>query len=101
MSTIWSVYIVQSKLGHLYTGISTDVPRRVKQHANGTGAKALKGKQPIELKWSAEVGTRSFASQVEALIKKKSRIQKWQLIDGISPLEDWLGVENLESSHDQ
>ena len=48
----WYLYIVENRLGHLYTGITTNPQRRIKQH-NGLlagGAKALKGKAPIVYK---------------------------------------------------
>lgn len=90
MSEHWSVYIVRSSLGHLYTGITTDVTRRVQQHNDGKGAKALRGKAPIELLWTQVVGDRSYASRVEALIKRQSRRQKSALVDGRVQLSQWL-----------
>ena len=90
MSEQWSVYIVRSSLGHFYTGITTDVSRRIKQHNDGKGAKALRGKAPIELLWSQVLGDRSYASRVEALIKRQPRHQKKALVAGEVQLSQWL-----------
>ncbi|MGE4616529.1 MAG: GIY-YIG nuclease family protein, partial [Gammaproteobacteria bacterium] len=41
----WYIYLVRTRLGTLYTGISTDVPRRLSEHeGNGKGAKYLRSK---------------------------------------------------------
>ena len=68
----WWVYIVRNGNGQLYTGITTNVARRVKQHQLGSGAKALRGKGPIELMWSETVGDRSDASKIEYAILSKT-----------------------------
>lgn len=81
MSTWW-VYIVRNGNGQLYTGITTNVARRVKQHQVGSGAKALRGKGPIELMWSETVGNRSDASKIEYAIKQQRRDKKLALIEG-------------------
>ena len=76
----WSVYIVRSRRGTLYTGITTDVERRLSQHQEGKGAKALRGKGPLILVFEREIGTRGLAQRVEASIKKLSRAEKERLI---------------------
>lgn len=52
----WSVYMVRTATGLLYTGISTDPLRRLRQHQSGKGARALRGKGPLTLAWQQEVG---------------------------------------------
>ncbi|HAK34082.1 MAG TPA: hypothetical protein DCM44_04345, partial [Pantoea sp.] len=42
MNEGWQLYIVQTSAGALYTGITTDVTRRVEQHAAGRGARAAR-----------------------------------------------------------
>ena len=70
MST-YSIYLVRCRDGSLYTGISTDVTRRLNEHRNGRrGAKYLKGKSPITLLYEQEIGDRSLASRIEARIRK-------------------------------
>ena len=74
----WYLYIVENRLGHLYTGITTNPQRRIKQH-NGLlagGAKALKGKAPIVYKVLFEIGCRTRAAQLEYEVKQLSGAQK-------------------------
>ena len=49
MNQSWQLYIVRTAAGALYTGITTDVTRRVNQHQSGRGARALRGKGPLDL----------------------------------------------------
>lgn len=90
MADEWYLYIVQNKLGHLYTGITTDVKRRVEQHSSGKGAKALKGKGPITLLWSQGIGSRSLATKAELWVKACQRKQKFALIEGLITLPEQL-----------
>lgn len=78
--TIWFIYLVRNRLGHLYTGITTDVVRRYMQHSKGTGAKALKGKGPLILEFHAKVGSKQHASQLEYRLKQLKKKQKEKLI---------------------
>ncbi|CAM2888977.1 GIY-YIG nuclease family protein [Vibrio neptunius] len=92
----WYVYLIRTRLNALYCGITTDVERRYSQHQLGTGAKALKGKGPLTLEWSAKVGqSRSFASKIECRVKKLTKSQKEQLISGSSNLTDFFDIDLL------
>lgn len=83
VTTDWYVYLVRMRSNALYCGITTDVERRFKQHSNGSGAKALKGKGPLILAWSSHAGTsRSEASKIECKIKRLTKAQKEQLTTG-------------------
>lgn len=79
-ATNWSVYLVRNRLNALYCGISIDVVRRFEQHCNGTGAKALRGKMPLSLEWSREVGDQATALKLERKIKRLSKQQKERII---------------------
>lgn len=81
----WYLYIVKCADGSLYTGITTDLNRRVKEHNTDTakGAKSLRGKKPVVLVYSEMLADRSAASLREAAIKKLSRNEKLQLIKNI------------------
>lgn len=85
----WFIYILRCKFGNLYTGITTDVERRIREHEEGgsKGAKNLRGKAPLTLEFCSEAGNRSRATKLEARIKKLSRIQKEELINGQLQLE--------------
>jgi len=79
----YSLYIVRCADGSLYTGIATDVHRRIREHESGPrGSKYLRGKGPLRLEFSACVGDRSMASQVEFRVKKLERERKEELIAG-------------------
>ncbi|MGH8222811.1 MAG: GIY-YIG nuclease family protein [Woeseiaceae bacterium] len=73
----WSVYLLKCADGSVYTGIATDVARRVAEHEAGPrGAKYLRGRGPFELLYQAEVGSRSDAGRVELGIKKLRNAEK-------------------------
>jgi putative endonuclease len=82
MTANWSVYLIRCKDRTLYTGISTDVARRLAQHEEGkaTGAKYLRGRGPLTLVFQKQVGDKNLAMIVENKIKRLSRIQKEKLI---------------------
>ena len=80
--TRWFVYIVRCRDGSLYTGITTDVPRRLAQHrgSDGRGARYLRGKRPLRLVFRKAVGSRGLAQRVESRIKALARDRKERLI---------------------
>jgi len=81
MKSDWHVYILRTAAGMLYTGITTDVDRRLAEHAGaGKGARSLRGKGPLELVYRLPARDRSEASRLEARIKKLSRADKLRLI---------------------
>lgn len=77
----WLVYIIHCGDGSLYTGITTDIDRRWRQHSNGLGAKYLRGRVPLAIVYQETGHTRSSASQREHAIKSLSRIEKFRLIN--------------------
>lgn len=81
---IWHVYIIRCADGTLYTGVSTDVARRLGEHSSGSpkSAKYLRGRGPLELVYSRKVGDRSEALIEERRIKGMTRPQKIRLIGG-------------------
>lgn len=77
----WSVYIIRCDDGSLYTGVSTDVARRFREHLERPrGAKYFNGRQPLEVAWREDGHSRSSACRREAAIKKLSRVEKLQLV---------------------
>lgn len=78
----WFVYILRCGDGSLYTGVATDVARRLEEHEAGApkGAKYTRGKQPLTLVYAREAGDRSQACKEELRIKLLSRKQKLTLI---------------------
>jgi len=75
--TAYSLYLVRCNDGSLYTGIATDVSRRLKEHSDSRrGAKFLRGKAPLTLVFERELGDRSVATKVEHQVKKLPRHEK-------------------------
>ncbi|WP_137503459.1 GIY-YIG nuclease family protein, partial [Escherichia coli] len=56
--TPWFLYLIRTAYNKLYTGITTDVERRHKEHHSGKGANALRGKGELTPAFSAPVGCR-------------------------------------------
>lgn len=81
-SGVWSLYIVENRLGQLYTGISTDVARRLREHrADGARcARSLRGKGPLVLRLEAVIGSHAEALRVERAVKRMTRAQRLALI---------------------
>ena len=79
----WSVYLVRCGTGALYTGIATDVVRRLTEHrqTQGKGAKYLRGRGPLRLVFQKQIGARGMALSVESRIKKLSKARKEALIE--------------------
>ena len=80
METTWKLYILRCGDGSLYTGISTDVQRRLEEHRSGKGAKYTRSRGPLELVYEEECGDHSAALKRELEIKKLSREEKIKLI---------------------
>lgn len=96
----WSVYIIQTRLNTFYTGITTDVNRRFKEHqGSAKGAKYLKGKGPLTLMWQESIGSQSDALKVEYQIKQLKRKEKSALIEGRFSLSDTLSCDDLFTLH--
>ncbi|MEA1063398.1 GIY-YIG nuclease family protein [Apirhabdus apintestini] len=76
----WSLYILHTAGNRLYTGITTDVARRLREHQTGKGAKALRGQGMLRLVFSHPIGDRALALRVEYRIKQLTRVQKERLI---------------------
>lgn len=74
------LYILRCADTTLYTGITTDLERRIIEHNESEKwAKYTKMRRPVELIYSEEYDSRSEASKREYEIKKMTRIEKIQL----------------------
>ena len=79
-SSIWIVYIIETKSGKLYTGITTNLERRLKAHKTGKkGARFFNFSSPERVLFSQVHPNRSEASKREAAIKKMNRQTKLDL----------------------
>jgi putative endonuclease len=77
----WFVYIIEVEDGSYYTGVSTDVERRFKEHCSGKrGARYFLGRTPKAVVYIERGHDRSSAHRREAQIKKLNRKQKEELV---------------------
>lgn len=83
------VYILECDDDTFYTGYTTDLDRRLKEHNNGNGAKYTRGRTPVELIYSEAYASRSDAMRREAQIKDLSREEKERLIDPDEKPDGW------------
>jgi putative endonuclease len=78
---MYHLYILKCFDKTLYTGITTDLKRRVGEHnSSKLGAKYTSARRPVVLVYSKKFKNRSLASKEEARIKKLKRIQKLELV---------------------
>ena len=80
-SAEWSLYVVRTRGGELYTGIARDVERRLAEHSAGRGAKCLRGRGPLELAYRVAVGERGLALRLERRLKGLERAEKQALLE--------------------
>ncbi|MGJ8526711.1 hypothetical protein LMG33818_002467 [Halomonadaceae bacterium LMG 33818] len=84
----WFVYMIETAAGRLYTGITKNVARRFNEHVGGKrGARALRGKGPLTLRFYEEVGSHSRALKLEYAVKQLSRREKLAIIAGDKRLD--------------
>jgi putative endonuclease len=96
----YSIYLVECGDGTFYTGIATDVARRLDEHRHSPrGAKYLRGKAPLKLVYQLEIGDRGLATRLEARVKRLPRAVKADLSRlsvAIRTLQSELSVVNTE-----
>jgi len=74
------VYILECADGTLYTGWTTDLERRLREHNAGRGARYTRARRPVTLAYSEQVADRSAALRREAEIRRLRRSDKLELI---------------------
>jgi putative endonuclease len=82
----WFLYMLRCADGSLYTGISLDVERRLAEHRGergpGKGAKALRGRGPLNLVLSLPLRNKSEALKLEYRIKRLNKSDKEKILRG-------------------
>jgi predicted GIY-YIG superfamily endonuclease len=76
----WTVYVLRCKTGELYTGCTTDLDRRLREHNLGTGSKFTRSRLPVAVVYKEELGGRSEALRRERAIKAMRREEKLRLV---------------------
>lgn len=81
---MWYIYILECSDGTFYTGITTDLKRRIEEHnSSKLGAKYTRARRPVKLVYFVRRKGKSRASIEEHRIKKLSREEKFRLINNI------------------
>ncbi|MBQ8236884.1 MAG: GIY-YIG nuclease family protein [Oscillospiraceae bacterium] len=83
---MWYLYILRCGDGTLYTGITTDVEKRLEAHRVGKGAKYTRGRGPLEVVYREVCGTHSEALRRELAVKAMPREEKQKLIENLKLL---------------
>ena len=76
----WLVYLLRCHDDSLYTGITNDLPKRLKAHAAGKASKYTRSRLPVKLAYSEQKQTKSAALKREAAIKRLRRAEKERLL---------------------
>jgi predicted GIY-YIG superfamily endonuclease len=76
----WVVYVLRCRTGQLYTGCTTDLERRVREHNAGTGSKFTRSRLPVTVVYREELGGRSEALRRERAIKAMRTGEKRRLV---------------------
>jgi putative endonuclease len=95
----WSVYMLRCDDRYLYTGISTDVQRRLTEHVS-RGRKAAKGTRPfvsIALVYAVRLGSRSLASKIKYRIKRLPRDKKEMIVSKQFSRDELITFVHLDS----
>jgi putative endonuclease len=79
-AAVWHLYILGCGDGSLYTGVTTDIERRIREHQEGTGARYTRTHAPVTLVYQEECGSRSQALSRECAVKSLPRRKKYELI---------------------
>ncbi|MBI2933704.1 MAG: GIY-YIG nuclease family protein, partial [Planctomycetes bacterium] len=77
---MWYVYILRCGDGSLYTGVTTDMARRLRQHRTARGAKYTRGRGPLRLRYWEAHATKGRALSREHAIKRLPRVEKMRLL---------------------
>ena len=77
---MWLVYILECADKSLYTGITSDLEKRMSVHAAGKGAKYTKHRGPLILRYTETLDSKGAALRREAAIKSLDRTAKLHLI---------------------
>lgn len=72
----WCVYVIECESGVYYTGITNDMDRRFRQHAEGKGAKFFRLHSPRYIAAMRTCGSKGEALKLEASLKRLEREAK-------------------------
>ncbi len=76
----WLLYIVECRDGSLYTGITNDIDRRLREHNDGSASRYTRSRRPVTLRYQEPCADRSQALIRELSVKLLNRREKQALI---------------------
>ena len=79
---MWYVYMLRCSRNSLYTGITTDVERRVGEHSSGKGGSFTRSHLPVALVYTERQKDKSAALRREIEIKSMAKTRKERLVSG-------------------
>ena len=80
---LYKIYMLELSDSSIYTGIATDVGRRIKDHERGHGSTYAYNRQPFNLIWISKLSyCYKDAAKMERYIKKMTHRSKWILAKG-------------------
>jgi|GEM_PF-1215208 len=85
---MWHFYIVECKDGTLYSGISSDLVRRIIKHNRGKGSIYTRARRPVKLVYWEEFPDKISAAKREREVKDWRRTEKMQLIKSKFPSQE-------------
>jgi putative endonuclease len=91
----WYLYVVKCADGTLYTGISSNPVRRIKQHNAGKGASYTASRRPVLFQGAWLFADRAAATKAELHLKRLRRAEKERLIEGHLPFDASPFIESL------
>jgi putative endonuclease len=78
----WSLYILRCRDGSFYTGVTTDIDRRFREHAEGRASRFTRTRRPVVLIYQEKCGNRAQALSRECAVKSMGRQGKEDLVAG-------------------
>ncbi|MCL4437374.1 MAG: GIY-YIG nuclease family protein [Thaumarchaeota archaeon] len=79
VASSYYVYILRCRTGHLYTGYTNNVKRRLSEHRKGTASKFTRSRLPVTLVYQERLRSRVEAMRREVAVKKMSRAAKLKM----------------------
>ncbi len=84
------MYMLRCADDSLYTGWTNDLPKRLSAHEAGTASKYTRSKLPVTLVLAIDCESPTVARRLEALMKRRSRVEKEQLLRSETALLEWI-----------
>ncbi len=78
----WTLYLLRNERGALYTGITTDLQRRMREHRGELrgAARYTRACKTLELVYNCRIGPRGLALQAERRVKSLAKTSKEELV---------------------